>query len=127
MNLFIAFILIAFLAFTARCLAATNFYSPARGVASFYDHHFNGRATASGEVFDASKLTCATQSRKIPFGTVFIVTNLANKKSVVVRVTDRTGKNDPKDRIIDLSEAAFARIEDPRKGLCDVEIRQLAK
>ena len=123
MNFFIGLLLFAFLVFTARCLAIPIFYSPARGVASFYDHHFNGRKTASGVVFDASKRTCATQSRSIPFGTILIVTNLANNKRVVVRVTDRMGKHDPKDRIIDLSEAAFAKIEDPRKGLCNVEIQ----
>ena len=57
------------------------------GVASYYHNKFNGRKTASGEVFSNNKLTAA--HRTYPFGTYLKVTNVVNGKSVVVKVNDR--------------------------------------
>jgi len=76
--------------------------------ASYYADKFNGRSTASGEKFSNSKLTAA--HRKIAFGTKVKVTNLANKKSVIVEINDR-GPWTP-GREIDLSERAFMEIAD---------------
>lgn len=76
------------------------------GTASWYGPGFAGRPTASGEVFDPGRLTAA--HRTLPFNTHLKVTNLANGRSVVVRINDRgpfTGR-----RIIDLSRAAAERI-----------------
>jgi rare lipoprotein A len=88
------------------------------GIASYYGDSFHGKKTASGEVFDQGKLTCA--HRELPFGTRLKVTNLQNRKSVVVRVNDRgpwvSG------RIIDLSYAAAKRIGMVEKGLVKVKI-----
>ena len=67
------------------------------GLASYY--HMPGMRTASGEMMKHGGFTCAHPS--YPFGTMLQVINLANKKSVIVRVTDRgpfSGK-----RILDLS------------------------
>ena len=72
------------------------------GLASWYGPGFAGRRTASGEVFDPGALTAA--HRTLPFGTVVRVVNLANGRSVEVRINDR-GPFKP-DRVIDLSRAA---------------------
>ena len=72
------------------------------GVASWYGNEFHGRPTSSGEVFDTNDLTAA--HRSLPFGTLVMVTNLANDRSVVVRINDRGPF--VRGRIIDLSYAA---------------------
>jgi len=72
------------------------------GVASWYGNEFHGRRTSSGEVFDQNDLTAA--HRTLPFGTHVMVTNLANDRSVVVRINDRGPF--VRGRIIDLSYAA---------------------
>lgn len=76
------------------------------GVASYYGKKFHGRKTASGEIYDMYKLTAA--HRTLPFGTRVLVTNLANGKSVVVKINDRGPFI--KGRIIDLSYEAARRI-----------------
>lgn len=88
------------------------------GMASYYGGKFVGKPTASGEIFDASKLTAA--HKKLPFGTKVKVTNLSNNKWVIVRINDRgpfvAG------RIIDLSEAAAKKIDMLSKGVVKVTI-----
>ena len=78
-----------------------------RGTASWYGIPFHGRQTANGETYDMNGLTCA--HRTLPFGTILLVTNLGNTKSVTVRVTDRgpfiSG------RIVDLSRGAAAALD----------------
>src|SRR5438067_599177 len=61
--------------------------APAVATASWYGPGFHGRRTASGERFDANALSAAHPT--LPFGTRVRVTNLANGRSVCVRVTDR--------------------------------------
>jgi rare lipoprotein A len=72
------------------------------GRASWYGGSFQGRATASGENYNMTDLTCA--HRSLPLGTLIRVTNLGNHKSVVVRVNDRGPML--ASRVIDLSYAA---------------------
>lgn len=72
------------------------------GVASWYGQEFHGRPTSSREIYDMNDLTAA--HRTLPFGTYVMVTNLANDRSVVVRINDRGPF--AKGRIIDLSYAA---------------------
>ncbi|WP_051269933.1 septal ring lytic transglycosylase RlpA family protein [Flavobacterium suncheonense] len=79
-----------------------------KGVASYYHDKFNGRKTASGERFDNSDYTAA--HRELAFGTKVRVTNLANNKSVVVKINDRGPFS--KGREIDLSKKAFMEITD---------------
>lgn len=89
------------------------------GVASYYHNKFNGRKTASGEVFSNNKLTAA--HRTYPFGTYLKVTNVANGKSVVVKVNDRGPFTKGKE--LDLSRKAFMDITDnPNKGNLQVNI-----
>lgn len=72
------------------------------GEASWYGLKFQGRRTANGEHFNMNSLTCA--HRTLPLGSWVRVTNLRNRKSVLVRVNDRGPV--PENRIVDLSYAA---------------------
>lgn len=76
------------------------------GYASWYGGKFQGRQTASGEIFDTHKLTAAHKT--LPFGTIVRVTNLDNGKEVKVRINDRGPFIEG--RIIDLSMAAAQKI-----------------
>ncbi len=80
--------------------------SPQDGLASVYGKHFNGRSTASGELYDSRALTAA--HRTLPLGTEIKVTNLQNGKSVRVRINDR-GPH-VRGRIVDLSSSAAAAL-----------------
>ncbi len=88
------------------------------GRASWYGGDFQGRATASGENYNMTDLTCA--HRSLPLGTLVRVTNLVNHKSVVVRVNDRGPYL--ASRVIDLSYAAahFLRFDGTAKVRLDV-------
>jgi len=77
------------------------------GVASWYGPGFNGRRTASGEKFNMHALSAA--HRTLPLPSFVRVTNVANGKSVIVRVNDRGPFHS--NRIIDVSYAA-ARLLD---------------
>jgi rare lipoprotein A len=78
------------------------------GIASWYGGRdgFEGKPTASGEIYDSSLLTAA--HRELPLGTIVDVTNLDNGQTVRVRINDRgpfvAG------RVIDLSRAAAGEI-----------------
>lgn len=72
------------------------------GVASYYGPGFQGKKTASGQTFNTFAYTAAHKS--LSFGTKVKVTNLKNKRSVLVTITDRGPFI--KGRIIDLSTAA---------------------
>ena len=80
---------------------------------------FQNRKTANGERFDNYLMTAAHKS--LPFGTKVKVENLNNGKTVMVRINDRGPY--VKGRIIDLSRAAFAKIEKIDKGITKVTIR----
>ncbi|MCC3216311.1 MULTISPECIES: septal ring lytic transglycosylase RlpA family protein [Chryseobacterium] len=85
--------------------------------ASYYHDRFNGRKTASGEIFDNSKFTAA--NRTLPFGTNVKVTNLKNGKEVIVRINDRGPYHSS--RSLDMSKAAFDEIGDINHGTIPVE------
>lgn len=72
------------------------------GTASYYGSRHHGKRTASGEPFNQHGLTAA--HRSLPFGSRVLVTNLSNKRSVVVRINDRGPHT--RGRLIDLSRAA---------------------
>jgi rare lipoprotein A len=88
------------------------------GKVAHYGAKFNGRKTASGEVFNVNAMTMAHKT--LPFGTRVKVTNLANKKSVVVRVNDR-GPTSP-DRIGDLTTGAARKIGMTKAGVVDARL-----
>lgn len=85
--------------------------------ASYYHSKFNGRKTASGEIFDNKKLTAA--HRTIPFGTEVKVTNLNNGKEVIVVINDRGPFHSS--RALDMSKAAFEEIGNTNQGTIPVE------
>ena len=90
--------------------------------ASFYGERFHLKRTASGEIFDMNKMTCASNTHKL--GTKLRVTNKETGKSVVVKVND-TGGFSKYGRTLDLSKAAFAKIADIKQGLVKVDIKVL--
>ena len=89
------------------------------GVASYYAEAFHGRRTSSGEIFNMRDRTCA--HRWLPFNTKLLVTNLANGRSVVVRVTDRGPWK--KTRLIDVSKQAAIDLDMIRSGTARVSVR----
>ncbi|MXO06375.1 septal ring lytic transglycosylase RlpA family protein [Flavobacterium sp. HBTb2-11-1] len=74
--------------------------------ASYYADRFNGKRTANGSRFNNNNYTAA--HKKLPFGTRVKVTNEANGKFVIVKITDRGPF--VKTREIDLSKRAFMDI-----------------
>jgi len=91
-----------------------------RGKATFYGKKATGRMTANGERLHHDSMTCA--HRTYPFGTKLLVTNLQNKRQVVVRVTDR-GPFAP-GRIIDLSYGAARELGILSQGVASVTVEQ---
>lgn len=85
--------------------------------ASYYHDKFNGRKTASGDIFDNEKFTAA--HRTLPFGTEVKVTNLRNGKEVIVTINDRGPFHSS--RVLDMSKAAFDEIGDIDRGTIPVE------
>ncbi len=92
-------------------------------VASYYGKRFHGRLTANGERFNMNAMTAAHKT--LPFGTRLRVTNLANGRSVTVRINDRgpyiAG------RTIDLSRGAAAKIGMIHRGHARVKADILAR
>jgi rare lipoprotein A len=88
------------------------------GLAAYYSDRLDGRKTASGQVFDQSKLTAAHPT--LPFGTMVKVTNTRNNRSVVVRINDRGPTQ--AGRVIDLSRAAASKLGMLRSGLAPVKL-----
>jgi len=92
------------------------------GIASFYGNKFHGRRTSSLEVYDMYAFSAAHKT--LPLPSFARVTNLANGKSVIVRVNDRGPFHDG--RIIDLSYAAAVKLGVDRTGTARVEVRGLS-
>jgi rare lipoprotein A len=94
------------------------------GVASWYGGNdgFEGKPTASGEIYDSSRLTAA--HRQLPLGTLVDVVNLENSRTVRVRITDRGPF--VKGRIIDLSRAAAGEIGMLGPGTANVRVEVIA-
>ena len=89
--------------------------------ASYYHDKFNGKRTASGEVFSNAKFTAA--HRTLKFGTKVKVTNPKNGESVVVTVNDRGPFHSS--RALDLSKAAFDEIGNLASGTMAIEYQIL--
>jgi rare lipoprotein A len=91
------------------------------GVASYYHSKFQGRITASGEKYDQEKMTAA--HNRLPMGTMIKVTNLRNKRSVIVLVNDRLHHRNK--RLVDLSRAAAAKLGYIGRGITRVKVEVL--
>ncbi len=88
------------------------------GIASYYADKYEGKPTASGEIFRQNLLTAAHKT--LPFGTMVTVTNLKNGKKVRVKINDRgpfvAG------RIIDLTSRGAKELDFIRDGIVNVKI-----
>jgi rare lipoprotein A len=88
------------------------------GVASWYGGEFHGRPTSSGEVYDMYQLSCAHNT--LPLGTVVMVTNLENGRSLELKVNDRGPF--VKERILDVSYSAAQMLGMWEKGTALVKV-----
>ena len=93
----------------------------ARGMASWYGKRYHGQKTSSGEVYDMYAMTAAHTI--LPLPSYARVTNIANGKSVVVRVNDRGPFHE--DRLIDLSYIAAQRLGLLGRGSGMVEVEAI--
>jgi rare lipoprotein A len=94
------------------------------GLASWYGPGFHGKTTANGEVFNQRKLTAAHNT--LPLPSLVQVTNLQNKKSIIVKVNDRGPfARNKKSRIIDLSEKAAELLGMKNSGIAVVKVTLL--
>ena len=84
-------------------------------MASFYGHDTQ---TASGEKFDPGQLTAA--HRSLPFGTRVRVTNMANGRSVTVRINDRGPYI--RGRTVDVSSSAAQALQMTERGIVNVKL-----
>ncbi|MGH6824538.1 septal ring lytic transglycosylase RlpA family protein [Methyloceanibacter sp.] len=93
------------------------------GTASWYGELFHGRRTANGEIYDMDRLSAASPTLPMP---VFArVTNLQNRRSIIVRVNDRGPYRS--DRIIDLSRRSAEALGFRDKGTAQVRVQYLAR
>ena len=88
------------------------------GLASWYGDDFHGRLTANGEVFDMASLTAAHPT--LPMPCYARVTNLANGKSLIVRVNDRGPYHG--NRLMDVSSRAAELLEFKGNGVARVRV-----
>ena len=96
------------------------------GEASWYGNDidgFSGKLTASGEVMDAARLTCA--HRTLPIGTYLEVKNLENGKRAILRINDRGPFI--RGRIVDVSQQAAKDLGFLEQGKANVSIRAVEK
>jgi rare lipoprotein A len=93
------------------------------GIASWYGPEFDGRPTASGEIFNSALYTAAHPT--LPFGTILIVTNQHNNRQVTVKVNDRGPFVAA--RIIDVSRAAAEQLDMLITGTAPVLIESVER
>lgn len=93
----------------------------AYGIASWYGPDFHGKVTANGDTFDQNALTAAHNT--LPLPSMVRVTNLENKKTLIVMVNDRGPFS--KGRIIDLSKRSAEILGFKHKGTARVRVQYL--
>jgi len=92
------------------------------GIASFYASKFNGRQTSTGAIYNSTILTAACNI--LPLGTWVKVTNLKNKKTVIVEINDHLHYKNK--RLIDLSRSAAQKLGFISKGITRVKVEVLS-
>ena len=93
------------------------------GLASWYGDDFHGRLTANGEVFDMASLSAAHPT--LPMPCYVRVTNLANGKSLIVRVNDRGPYHG--NRVMDVSSRAAELLEFRNNGVARVRVEYVGR
>jgi rare lipoprotein A len=91
------------------------------GIASWYGNKFHGHLTSNGEIYDMYAMTAA--HKNLPLPSYVKVTNLANDKSVIVRVNDRGPFHES--RVIDLSYSAAYKLDMLKTGTANVSINAI--
>jgi rare lipoprotein A len=107
---------------TPLTAAARSWRDKLHGIASWYGGVFNGRKTASGEIYNMYAMTACHPT--LPFGSLVRVVNRSNHRTVVVRITDRGDLFDG--RVIDLSYGAARKLGMTRAGLAQVDLEVLS-
>lgn len=102
----------------APAMAADSAGRKEIGRASWYGGSHHGHATASGERFDRTELTAAHPT--LPMNSLVRVTNLANGRSIVVRINDRFPRT--RGRVIDLSQRAAEILGMKGRGVATVKV-----
>ncbi len=92
-----------------------------RGIASWYGRRYHGKKTASGEIYDMYDMTAAHPT--LPLPSYARVTNIKNKKSVIVRINDRGPFLS--NRLIDLSYTAAYKLDVLDGGSARVEVESI--
>ena len=95
----------------------------ADGMASWYGEDFHGRLTANGEVFDMGSISAAHPT--LPMPCYVRVTNLDNRKSLIVRVNDRGPYHG--NREIDVSVRAAQLLGFHANGVARVRVEYVAQ
>src|SRR5690606_901066 len=95
----------------------------AEGIASWYGSDFHGRRTANGEIYDMHAISAAHPTLPIP--SYVRVTNLANRRSLIVRVNDRGPFKD--NRVIDLSAKSAEMLGFRGNGLARVRVEYVGR
>lgn len=100
-----------------------NIHYRREGIASWYGDDFHGRLTANGEIFDMHSISAAHPT--LPLPSYVRVTNLANERSIVVRVNDRGPY--AADRVIDLSVKTAQLLGFHDRGLARVRVEYVGR
>lgn len=105
-----------------RYVPTSTHYSR-EGWASWYGTAFHGRLTANGEIFDRESIAAAHPT--LPLPSYVRVTNVLNKRSMVVRVNDRGPYE--QNRVLDVSERVADALDFRRKGVARIRLEYLGK
>lgn len=92
-----------------------------QGTVSWYGRKFHGQRTWSGEIYDMYAMTAAHPTLAIP--SYARVTNLENRRSVVVRINDRGPFHGS--RVIDLGHGAAKELGVVSSGVARVKLEVL--
>jgi rare lipoprotein A len=95
----------------------------AEGTASWYGKGFHGRKTANGEIFDMQSVSAAHKT--LPMPSYVRVTNLSNKRSIIVRVNNRGPYVG--DRLIDLSYRTAELLGFAGNGIAKVRVEYIGR
>ena len=93
------------------------------GLASWYGTDFHGRLTANGEVFDMQSISAAHPT--LPLPSYVRVTNLSNRKSLIVRVNDRGPFHG--NRVIDVSHKSAQLLGFKNNGVARVKVEYIGR
>lgn len=93
------------------------------GIASYYAQKFNGKRTSTGAIYNSKKMSAACNV--LPLRTWVKVTNLKNKKWIIIQINDRLHHRNK--RLIDLSKTAAQQLGYIKSGLTKVKVEVVKK